>query len=86
MARSPARSTALPQTPESFEEAFAALQEVVGQLESGSSLSLEAALELVERGMRLSETCQALLAKAEQRVTRLPPESASPLSDQGVEP
>jgi exodeoxyribonuclease VII small subunit len=85
MVTSPARWTALPPTPESFEEAFAALQEVVRQLESGA-LSLEAALELVERGTRLSQTCQTLLEQAELRVTRLPPESASPLSDQPAEP
>jgi len=74
----------LPRTPErsekSFEEAFAALQEVVRQLESGT-LSLEASLELVDRGTRLSETCQSLLTQAELRVTRLPAESASSLSD-----
>ncbi len=71
--------------PQTFEEAFAALQEVVHQLESGS-LSLEAALELVERGARLSEACEALLTQAELRVTRLPAESASSLTDLPAEP
>ncbi len=74
-----------PEPRQTFEEAYAALQEVVRQLESGA-LSLEAALELVERGTRLSETCQALLAEAELRVTRLPAESASPLSDPSAGP
>jgi exodeoxyribonuclease VII small subunit len=75
----------LAQKPESFEQALAALQEVVRQLESGSS-SLDVALELAAEGAQLAETCQRILDAAELRVTRLPTESASPLSDLPVEP
>jgi exodeoxyribonuclease VII small subunit len=77
----------LPPKPDaqSFEEALSALQEVVRQLESGS-VSLEAALELSARGAELASQCERLLEAAELRVTRLPAESASPLSDAPAEP
>jgi len=53
---------------------------VVEQLESGG-LDLEAAVSLVERGTRLAAGCNQLVDNAELRVTRLTPESASPLSE-----
>ena len=75
----------MPPESQSFEEAFAALQDVVQQLE-GSTLSLEAALDLVTRGTRLAQLCETLLSQAELRITRLPAETASPLSDAPAEP
>ncbi len=70
---------------QTFEAALTALQDVVRQLESGS-VSLEAALELSARGADLISQCERLLESAELRVTRLPAESASPLSDLPAEP
>jgi exodeoxyribonuclease VII small subunit len=50
-----------------FEQSLGDLESVVKQLES-SDLPLEKALELFERGMRLSETCRKQLTDAETRV------------------
>jgi len=50
-----------------FEEAFRELDDLVAQLE-GDDLSLEASLALYERGVALTERCNALLAQAELRV------------------
>lgn len=51
----------------SFETGLAELESVVKQLESGE-LPLEKALELFERGMKLSDTCRRQLEQAETRV------------------
>lgn len=56
----------------SFEEAFAELEEVVQQLESGA-LTLEQAMALFERGTALSAHCSAQLDAAELRVQQLAP-------------
>jgi exodeoxyribonuclease VII small subunit len=69
-----------PREPRTFEATFAELQRVVEQLEDGS-LDLERAIALFERGSALAQTCEQLIDSAELRVTRLAPESASPLSD-----
>ena len=53
-----------------FEQAFAALQETVEQLETGE-LALEDTLSLYERGQALARRCQDLLDQAELRVTQL---------------
>jgi exodeoxyribonuclease VII small subunit len=53
-----------------FEQAFAQLEEVVQQLESGE-LSLEQSLALFEKGMRLAKLCQDKLDQAEQKVSQL---------------
>ncbi len=50
-----------------FEEALAALGEIVNKLESGE-VSLEESIELYEKGMKLSKKCTELLEKAEQKV------------------
>lgn len=54
----------------SFEAAFAELEAIVFKLESGE-LSLEDSVALFERGRQLSEHCQAMLDKAELRVSKL---------------
>jgi len=63
-----------------FEAAFAALQDVLQQLEAGG-LTLEQAVALYDRGLSLADASERLIADAELRITRLPAESASPLSD-----
>lgn len=51
----------------SFEASLQELEAVVKEMESGD-LPLERALELFEKGMRLSETCRKQLEEAETRV------------------
>ncbi|MGF1547158.1 MAG: exodeoxyribonuclease VII small subunit [Thiotrichales bacterium] len=50
-----------------FEQALNALQQLVEHMETGK-LTLEASLAEYERGVQLSQRCQALLDGAEQRV------------------
>lgn len=54
----------------SFEQAFAQLEAIIAQLESGE-LPLEEALTIFERGQALAAQCQALLDRAEQRIRRV---------------
>lgn len=51
----------------SFEEAMAALEQVVGQLERGD-VALEASIALYERGASLKAHCAAKLKDAEEKV------------------
>ena len=51
----------------SFESGLQELEQIVKQMES-SELPLERALELFEKGMRLSETCRKQLEEAETRI------------------
>ena len=51
----------------SFEKGLDEMEGVVKELESGE-IPLERALELFEKGMRLSETCRKQLEEAEGRV------------------
>jgi exodeoxyribonuclease VII small subunit len=55
------------EAPPSFEAGLQQLEAIVKEMESGD-LPLERALELFERGMKLSETCRKQLAEAETRV------------------
>jgi exodeoxyribonuclease VII small subunit len=73
-----------PESGRSFEVAFRELQQVVEQLEDGG-LELERAVQLFERGTELARACERIVDEAELRVTRLPAESASALSDAPVE-
>lgn len=54
----------------SFEAAFAELEAIITRLESGE-LTLEESVEQFARGRQLAEHCQALLDKAELRVSTL---------------
>lgn len=54
----------------SFEEAMAALENVVSQLESGD-VALEASIQLYERGAELKAHCQKKLAEAEEKVAQI---------------
>jgi exodeoxyribonuclease VII small subunit len=51
----------------SFEEAMAALEQVVGALERGD-VALEASIALYERGAALKAHCGAKLREAEEKV------------------
>jgi exodeoxyribonuclease VII small subunit len=62
----------------SFEAAYAELESIIAQLESGE-LPLEESVALYERGRQLTERCQAALDQAELRVSQL-------TSDGRVEP
>jgi exodeoxyribonuclease VII small subunit len=54
----------------SFEEAMAALEQVVAQLESGS-VPLDESIKLYERGGALKAHCAARLKAAEEAVARI---------------
>lgn len=54
----------------SFEAAYAELEAIVTQLDSGD-LPLEESVKLFERGRKLAQHCQTLLDSAELRVSQL---------------
>ena len=54
----------------SFEDALAALEAKVEELSRGD-VSLDKALATFEEGLALYRRCHGMLAKAEQRVTKL---------------
>ncbi|MBN1889067.1 MAG: exodeoxyribonuclease VII small subunit [Thermoflexales bacterium] len=56
--------------PASFEDAFAQLEGIVRQLESGS-LPLDASLALFEQGQRLAAYCSTKLDEAELKIQQL---------------
>ena len=53
-----------------FEEAYAELENIVAQMETGSA-TLDESLTLYERGMTLSRHCATLLDEAQLRVSQL---------------
>jgi exodeoxyribonuclease VII small subunit len=53
-----------------FESGLQELEQIVKEMEGGD-LPLERALELFERGMRLSESCRKQLEEAETRIEML---------------
>ena len=55
---------------ESFENGLQELEKIVKEMESGD-LPLERALELYEKGMKLSESCRKQLEEAETRIEML---------------
>ncbi len=59
-----------PEPAKTFEAGLEELDAIVKQMESGD-LPLERALDLFERGMRLSEECRKQLEEAETRVEML---------------
>jgi len=59
-----------PEAPQSFEASLEQLEAIVKEMESGD-LPLERALELFERGVKLSEACRKQLEEAETRVELL---------------
>jgi exodeoxyribonuclease VII small subunit len=61
-----------------FEEAFAALEETVHQLDAGG-LTLEESLTLFERGQALAAHCSRQLDEAELTLQRITDEGDQPL-------
>lgn len=59
-----------------FEQALAALEQLVGELEAGEQ-PLEQALASFERGVALTRRCQAALRAAEQKVEILSRDTAN---------
>ena len=53
-----------------FEEAMAALEAVVTQLERGE-VKLEESIDLYERGAALKARCEVLLREAEEKVEKI---------------
>ena len=60
--------------PFTFEAGLQQLEAVVKEMEGGD-LPLERALELFERGMKLSEACRKQLEEAETRIEILTPQA-----------
>lgn len=54
----------------SFEEAMAALEDIVGKLESGD-VSLEDSIEIYTRGTMLRRHCQEKLGAAQARIEKI---------------
>lgn len=70
----------------SFEEAMAALEEVVSRLEAGE-VPLEESIRLYERGAELKAHCQKKLAEAEEKVAQITlDETGQPKGIQPVDP
>lgn len=55
---------------QTFEQAVAKVNEIVSSLEKGDA-ELDKSLALFEEGIKLIETCTAMLDNAEQKVVRL---------------
>ena len=55
------------ETPKNFEQAFAELESIVAQMESGQ-MPLDASLAAYQRGNLLLQFCQKSLAEVEQQV------------------
>lgn len=54
----------------SFEDALAALEQIVGQLESGT-VSLEDSIDIYTRGTMLKRHCQDKLGAAQARIEKI---------------
>lgn len=59
-----------PITELTFEEALKELEQVVGQLESGS-VDLEKSMDIYERGALLKKHCESKLAQAQARIEQI---------------
>ncbi|QLK86094.1 exodeoxyribonuclease VII small subunit [Staphylococcus sp. 17KM0847] len=60
---------------QTFEEMMHELETIVKQLDN-DKISLEASLDLYQKGMALSKSCEQTLKEAEQKVTKLIEEEA----------
>jgi exodeoxyribonuclease VII small subunit len=69
----------------SFDDALAALQKVVAELEAGGQ-PLERSIALYERGVALHERCAKLLAEAELKVQQLVTRAGGALETIDVSP
>lgn len=61
----------------SFEQAVERLEEIIDRIESGEA-GLERSLVEFEEGTRLLRHCREILAKAEQKVAELTPDTGAP--------
>ncbi|NMO96888.1 exodeoxyribonuclease VII small subunit [Paenibacillus lemnae] len=59
----------------SFEEAMEQLEQIVGQLEDGD-VPLEKAIDLFQKGMKLSQLCSLKLEQVEQKIEMVVEEGA----------
>ena len=60
---------------QSFENSIQELDSIVEKMESGQ-LSLEESLELFEKGVQLTRSCQKILSDAESKIEKLMKEVA----------
>jgi exodeoxyribonuclease VII small subunit len=67
---------------QTFEQAFAELEETIRKLEAGG-LALEESLALFERGQALAARCNTQLDQAELKVKKLAPEGVVPFEPEG---
>lgn len=67
-----------------FESAYAELEQIVEQMEGGTT-TLDEAISLYERGVTLSRHCATLLEQAELRVTKLRDEADGTISESAFE-
>jgi exodeoxyribonuclease VII small subunit len=65
-----------------FEDAFAALADILEKLEGGD-LPLQEAIALFEQGMALAQRCNERLDKAELRISQLKPGGDIEAYDEG---
>ncbi|MCL4676465.1 MAG: exodeoxyribonuclease VII small subunit [Pararhodobacter sp.] len=54
----------------SFEEALKELEQVVGQLESGT-VELEKSIDIYDRGAQLKKHCESKLSQAQARIEQI---------------
>lgn len=66
--------------PSDFEQALAALEQIVTQMESGD-LPLEQSLVAYEQGVKLAQVCQQRLDQVEQQVHVLQGQLMRPLAE-----
>jgi exodeoxyribonuclease VII small subunit len=69
----------------SFEAGLQQLETIVKEMESGE-LPLERALELFERGMKLSDACRKQLEEAETRVEVLMKRAGAAAGEEKMQP
>jgi exodeoxyribonuclease VII small subunit len=67
-----------------FEESLAAVEAIIGRIESGEA-GLEESIREYERGMGLIKRCRAILDRAEQRIEELSAESLEDSSSAGAD-
>ena len=73
------------EAPLSFEAGLQQLEAIVKEMEGGD-LPLERALDLFERGMKLSEVCRSQLEEAETRVEILMKRTGPAADNEKVQP
>lgn len=68
----------------SFEDAFARLEEIAGLLDS-DSIGLDEAVSLYEEGIELSKSCYEKLKEAELKITTLKKDVEGGLTEESFE-